>query len=117
MAVRFDPKRRSWTFVIDLRCGPDGRRRQMFRRGLKTEALAPSGGEVAKGQFGRPDLAADGTVAAELLQWLGELGPDLVVTTLSNYRNAIAKYVIPSTGLASCTHWTIVRSMSRTSTW
>jgi integrase len=98
MAVRFDPKRQSWTFVIDLPSGPDGRPRQMFRRGSKTETLALREEKLAKQQFGRADLAADGTVAAELTQWLGERELDLAVTTLSNYRNAIAKYVIPFLG-------------------
>jgi len=98
MAVRFDPRRQTWTFVIDLPSGPDGRRRQMFRRGFKTQALATREEMLAKQQFGRADLAADGTVAAELAQWLGERELDLAVTTLSNYRNAITKYVIPFLG-------------------
>ena len=98
MAVRFDPRPQTWTFVIDLPCGPDGRRRQMFRRGFKTEALALREEKLAKQQFGRVDLAANGTVAAELTQWLSERELDLAVTTLSNYRNAIAKYVIPVLG-------------------
>jgi integrase len=70
----------------------------MFRRGFKTQALATREEMVAKQQFGRADLAADGTVAAELAQWLGERELDLAVTTLSNYRNAITKYVIPFLG-------------------
>jgi integrase len=98
MAVRFDSKRKSWMFVIDLPPGPDGRRRQMFRRGFKTEALAAREEKLAKQQFGRTDLAADGTVAAELTQWLGERELDVAVTTLANYRNAITKYVIPLLG-------------------
>ena len=54
MAVRFDPKRQSWMFVIDLPAGPDGRRRQMFRRGFKTETLASREEKLAKQQFGAP---------------------------------------------------------------
>jgi hypothetical protein len=54
--------------------------------------------KLAKQQFGRTDLAADDTVAAELLQWLGERELDLAVTTLSNYRHAVTKYVIPFLG-------------------
>lgn len=85
-------------FVIDLPPGPDGRRRQMRRRGFQTEALARRAEEAARQQFGRADLAADGTVAAELTQWLGERELDLAPTTLSNYRNAVRKYIIPYLG-------------------
>ena len=68
MAVRFDPKRQSWMFVIDLPVGPDDRRRQMFLRGFKTETLALREEKLAKRRFGCHDLAADGAVAAELTQ-------------------------------------------------
>lgn len=98
MAVRFDTKRQTWMFVIDLPAGPDGRRRQMFRRGFANEALAGRQEKLAKEQFGKTDLSADGTVAAELRQWLGERELDVAVTTLSNYRNAVVKYVIPFLG-------------------
>jgi hypothetical protein len=98
MAVRCDAKRQSWMFVIDLPAGPEGRRRQMFRRGFKTEALAAREEKLAQQQFGKTDLAADGTVAAELTQWLGERELDVAVTTLANYRNAVMKYVIPFLG-------------------
>jgi hypothetical protein len=62
--------------------------------------------QTAKQQFGKVDLAADGSVAAELTQWLGERELDIAVTTLSNYRNAVAKYVIPFLGVRQLTHWT-----------
>jgi integrase len=54
--------------------------------------------QTAKQQFGKVDLAADGSVAAELTQWLGERELHIAVTTLSNYRSAVAKYVIPFLG-------------------
>jgi integrase len=98
MAVRYDDKRKSWMFVIDLPTGPDGKRRQMFRRGFVSEKAALREEQLAKHQFGKVDLAADGTVAAELSQWLGERELDIAVTTLSNYRNAVGKYVIPFLG-------------------
>jgi integrase len=98
MAVRYDPKRKSWYFVIDLPRGEDGRRRQMFRRGFTSEKQAAREEQLARQQFGQTDLAADGTVAAELIQWLGERELDVAATTLSNYRNAIMKYVVPYLG-------------------
>lgn len=98
MAARYDPKRGSWYFVIDLPRGSDGKRRQMFRRGFRTVKQALREEQLAREQYGRTDLAADGTVAAELTQWLDEREIDLAPTTLGNYRNAITKYVIPRLG-------------------
>lgn len=82
MTVAFDPQRGSWMFVIDLPAGPDGRRRQMRRRGFTTDKLAQRAEEGAKRQFGCTDLAADGTVAAELTQWLSERELDLAATAV-----------------------------------
>jgi Arm DNA-binding domain len=95
MSVAFDARRGTWTFVLDLPTGPDGRRRQMHRRGFTSDKLARRAEDEARQQFGCTDLAADGSVAAELTQWLGERELDLAATTLSNYRNAVAKYIIP----------------------
>lgn len=91
-------ERKSWYFVIDLPRGEDGRRRQMFRRGFSSDDQAAREEQLARQQFGQTDLAADGTVAAELMQWLDERELDVAATTLSNYRNAIMKYVIPYLG-------------------
>ena len=64
MAVRYDARRDSWMFVIDLPIGPDRRRCQMFSRCFKTEAQASKQERPAKQQFGRTDLAPDGCWAA-----------------------------------------------------
>ncbi|MFI6779935.1 tyrosine-type recombinase/integrase [Micromonospora sp. NPDC050276] len=64
----------------------DGKRHQMFRRGFQTEAIAIKEERRALEQFGRTDLAADGTMAAELRNWLAERELDLAVTTLGNCR-------------------------------
>ncbi|WP_243707501.1 Arm DNA-binding domain-containing protein [Micromonospora sp. KC606] len=84
-------KRKSCEFAIDLPRGRDGKRRQMRRRGFKTEKLAE---REARTRFGNVDLAEDGTVAAELVEWLQEREPDVAVTTLADYRNAVMKYII-----------------------
>lgn len=71
MAVRFDAKRNSWMFVIDLPPAADGRRRQMFRRGFKTEAQALREEKLAKEQFRNVWFSAHGTLlctAAALVQ-------------------------------------------------
>ncbi|HCT75140.1 MAG TPA: recombinase XerD [Micromonosporaceae bacterium] len=98
MAVHFDAKSKSWLFVIDLPAGTDGKRRQMKRRGFRTEPEADQAERTAKQQFGKADLAANGTVAAELSAWLEERELDIAVTSLGNYRNAINRYVIPHLG-------------------
>ncbi|MEV2240104.1 tyrosine-type recombinase/integrase [Micromonospora sp. NPDC049891] len=98
MAVHFDPKRRNWYFVIDLPRGEDGKRKQMKRRGFKDEKQAIREEGLALKQFGKTELAADGSVAAELIHWLEERELDVAVTTLGNYRNAVMKYIIPRLG-------------------
>ncbi len=40
MTVKFDRSRKTWFFVFDLLPGPDGKRRQMKRRGFATETIA-----------------------------------------------------------------------------
>ncbi|WP_028192565.1 site-specific integrase [Salinispora pacifica] len=98
MSVRQDPKRNTWYYVIDLPRGDDGKRKQKFVRGFETEKEALKAEELARKQFGQSELAADGTMAAELVKWLEERELDVAVTTLSNYRNAIIKYIIPRLG-------------------
>src|SRR5688572_30109160 len=98
MSVRYDAKHKNWYFVIDLPRGIDGKRNQLFRRGFKTAKLAERAEEAAREQFGEASLSADGTVAAELLDWLEERELDLAKTTLSNYTNAVKAYINPHIG-------------------
>jgi len=98
MSVRYDAKHKSWYFVIDLPRGDDGKRNQHFRRGFKTAKLAERAEEAARKQFGEASLSADGTVAAELSNWLEERELDVAKTTLSNYTNAIKAYINPHIG-------------------
>ncbi len=98
MTVHHDTKRNTWYYVIDLPRGEDGKRKQKWCRGFKTEKLAQRAEALACEQFGQADLAADGTVSAELIRWLEERELDVAVTTLSNYRNAVMKYIVPHIG-------------------
>jgi hypothetical protein len=84
--------------VIDLPHSRDGKRKQMRRRGLQTEQLASHAEGLARLQFSKADLTADGTVAAELAARLTERELDVALTTLGNYRNALNAYVIPHLG-------------------
>ncbi|MGI5214126.1 tyrosine-type recombinase/integrase [Plantactinospora sp. CA-290183] len=98
MAVGRDPKGKTWHFVVDLPAGPDGRRRQMRRRGFASERVARERQQEALAQFGGAELAADGTVAAELDRWLDERELDLSITGLSTYRDFIREYINPHLG-------------------
>lgn len=96
MAVRRDGN--GWYFVIDLPRGEDDRRRQLKRRGFKSEKAAKDAERAAKEQFRRLELNADGTVAAELGRWLDERELDMSVTGVSSYRDYIRAYVTPHIG-------------------
>lgn len=71
MTVGRDPNRKTWHFVIDLPVGPDGRRRQMRRRGFRSERVARDRvraalqrfGEARRGRLGPPTGAAPHGVA------------------------------------------------------
>jgi Phage integrase, N-terminal SAM-like domain len=52
----------------------------------------------ARQTYGRADLAADGSLAAELEVWLGERELDVAGTTLSNYRDIVTCYIVPHLG-------------------
>lgn len=84
--------------MVELLLQPDASMVTCGSPRVKTEALAAREEDLAKQQFGRTDLAADGTVTAELTRWLGERELDVAVTTLANYRNAVTKYIVPFLG-------------------
>jgi hypothetical protein len=65
MAVGRDPGGRTWYFIVDLPAGPEGKRRQMRRRGFANERNARDAQREALASFGNASFAADGTVAAE----------------------------------------------------
>jgi hypothetical protein len=50
--------------------------------GLPDRKLAQQAEDLARRQFGQVDLAADGTLAAELAMWLEERELDVAATTL-----------------------------------
>jgi hypothetical protein len=98
MAVYFDASHSTWYFVIDLPRSRDGKRKQMRRRGFRSERLASRAEGLARLQFSKADLCADGTVGAELAAWLTERELDVARTTLGNYRNALNAYAVPYLG-------------------
>jgi integrase len=78
-----------WMFVIDLPPAADGKRRQMNRKGFLSDKAALAAETEARRAYSRADLVADGSLAAELENWLSERQLDLQATTLSNYRDII----------------------------
>ena len=54
-----------WMFTIDLPPAADGKRRQMNRKGFKSEAAAIAAETEARHSFARADLASDGSPAHE----------------------------------------------------
>jgi hypothetical protein len=87
-----------WMFTIDLPPAADGRRRQMNRKGFVSQEAAHAAETVARQAYARADLAADGSLAAELEVWLGERELDVQQTTLSNYRDIVSCYIVPHLG-------------------
>ena len=87
-----------WQFTIDLPPASDGKRRQMNRKGFLRQEDALAAETEARKTYARADLAADGSFAAELEQWLGERELDVQETTLGNYRDIVRCYIVPHLG-------------------
>jgi integrase len=92
MTQKQDPARGTWTFVVDVP-GPDGRRRQVRRRGFATKAAAADAERdlLRSVRTGRRVLAARTTFGDFLRdRWLPALDADprLKPTTKAGYRNA-----------------------------
>lgn len=100
-----DPKRGTWSFVVDL-VGPGGNRRQSRKRGFKTkkaasQALAAVVADQTRGTFHRPSKI---TVAKFLNEeWLPAKAGSLRASTLASYEQAIRNYIVPSIGQTKLT--------------
>jgi hypothetical protein len=66
-----------WFSIVDLPPGPDGKRRQKKKRGYLTQEAALKGERELLTAFGSAELAANGTLTAELDAWLAERELDL----------------------------------------
>jgi integrase len=87
-----------WFFKVDLPPGPDGKRRQKKRRGYLSQEAALKGERELLAAFGNAELAANGTLTAELDAWLAERELDLEATSLANYRDVVRCYIAPHIG-------------------
>jgi hypothetical protein len=79
-----------WMFTIDLPPAADGRRRQMNRKGFVSQQAAQAAETEVRKAYARADLAADGSLAAELEVWLGERELDVQQTTLGKSKRTVA---------------------------
>lgn len=86
-----------WMFMIDLPPAADGKRRQMNRKGFLSQDAAVGAETEARKAYSGAELVADGSLAAELENWLRERELDLQPTSLSNYRDVIG-YLKPHLG-------------------
>lgn len=100
-APRRDPRTGTWGFVIDLPPWPDGRRRQIRRRGLPTrkaaqEALEEVRVDARKGAYVPPRRQ---TLTAFLQDdWLPAKRARLEPSTFESYERHLRLHVIPTLG-------------------
>jgi integrase len=99
-APRKDPGRGTWYFVLDAP-SPDGRRRQVRRRGFKTKRAAIEAqrrllGDIAGGVHADPAQLTVGEYLS--LRWLPTLAGRMRPTTEDSYRRICAVHLIPRLG-------------------
>jgi integrase len=90
----------AWFFVIDI-AGPDGKRRQVKRRGFATKkaaqaALTAVTGDVQRGVFVAPLRSTLGQFLVE--DWLPARSVSLRPSTVVCYEQLIRNYVLPTIG-------------------
>ena len=117
MSVHVDRVRGTWLFIFDLPRAPDGRRRQMMRRGFADEQTAAVAEQAARRHAGIDiALPVAGSVAGELVRWLRERELDIAITSLATYRTIVRRYRSPTSATSSYTPWTGTRSTTCTGT-
>ena len=92
-----------WFYIVDLPPGPDGKRRQKKKRGYLPQDAALKGERELLAAFGSAELAANGTLTAELDAWLAERELDLEATSLANYRDVVRCYIARTSAATSST--------------
>jgi integrase len=100
--VKRDPKYGTWGFVVDLP-SPDGKRRQVRRRGFPTSKVANDALHemLEASRAGLPVEARGGMTVGDYLtgRWLPSLpGQDLRPTTIDSYQRIAANHLLPRLG-------------------
>jgi len=100
-APRKDPKTGTWFFVVDVGSGPDGTRRQAYRRGFRTKADAQEELDRLRGD------RRDGTFVQSVRQtfgdfltkdWLPTIQRELARSTWEDYERKVRNHVLPHLG-------------------
>lgn len=91
---------KTWSYLVDLPVGPDGKRRQRGKGGFRTKAEANAAlalllSEVATGHVVDPHKQATG---AYLREWLSNASQSLQPNTVAQYTVAVEKWLIPELG-------------------
>lgn len=99
-SIKRDESRKSWYFVVDMP-GPDGRRKQLFRRGFSTKTKAQEGltrllGDQQRGVFVEPTKLTLGSFLTE--EWLPARRASLRPSTVVSYEQLIRNYLLPRIG-------------------
>jgi len=100
VSVKRDPKRKTWTFVVDVTTS-DGRRQQVKRRGFRTknEAEAAEAGVVSDARRGCYVRPSRSTVAEYLVEtWLPARRVNLRASTVLGYEKVIRRRIVPYLG-------------------
>lgn len=98
-SVKRDAERGSWHFVIDAP-GPDGKRRQVRRRGFRTRGDAVTALDRFRAQLaaGHVPVPSDGTVAAFARSWIAALPAEgLAPGTVKHYSECVRR-LLPMIG-------------------
>jgi integrase len=87
-----------WSYVIDLPRDEDGKRRQQWRSGFRTEALAAAAMRDALSRIDKGEHVETSkeTVTAFMRRWLASARASVRPATFAMYESLMEKYVIPS---------------------
>src|SRR3954447_20881144 len=95
---RRDARNGTWWFVVDLPPGPDGRRRQVKRRGFRTKAEAQAALDDLRVSGRQGTYVAPGRqTLGEFLReaWLPAMRREIAESTWESYERNIRVHVVP----------------------
>ena len=99
-SVRKDQARGTWLYVVDLSPGPDGKRRQKWKRGFPTKKAAQEAMNEVVGRIHRGTWLDPGkrSFSDYLEEWIEGLAASRENSTVENYGNVLRSWVIPRIG-------------------
>lgn len=100
MTVKKDNERGTWYYVVDVP-SPDGKRRQVKRRGFPTKKAALAAEAKVRTDADRGVSVRPGRITVErylIEEWLPAKVPTLKPSTATSYRETVAAYIVPRIG-------------------